>query len=183
MAYDFKPLRQKIVDTEEWLRKELAGVRTGRATPALLDSVQVEAYGAKAPLQQVAGISVEDARTLRLSPWDMGQIKEIEKAITMAGLGVSVSTDEKGCRVHFPELTAERRGMLVKLVGQKLEEARVALRSERDRVWNDIQKQERESGITADEKYRYKEEMEKIVQEGSASFEAVADKKEKEISS
>ncbi len=132
MAYDFKPFEKKIKDIEERLSKELSGVRTGRAGPAILDGIQVESYGTRMPITQVANISVEDARTLRIAPWDMSNAKEIEKAITVANLGLSVGMDEKGVRVFFPELTAERRTQLLKLAKEKVEEIRTSLRVARD---------------------------------------------------
>ena len=109
MAYDFKPFEKRIKEISERLVRELGSVRTGRAAPAILDGIQVESYGTRVPITQVANISVEDARTLRISPWDTAQAKEIEKAITLANLGLSVGSDEKGVRVFFPELTSERR--------------------------------------------------------------------------
>jgi ribosome recycling factor len=109
MAYDFKGFESSIKNILEKLGRELAGVRTGRATPAILDSVTVESYGTRMNISQVANVNVEDARTLRITPWDMSNAKEIEKAITMANLGLSVGMDEKGVRVNFPDLTGERR--------------------------------------------------------------------------
>ena len=138
MAYDFKDLKAGIKSTEEWLRSEFSGIRTGRATPALLDSVMVEAYGAMMPINQVGSISVEDARMMRVTPWDMSLAKAVEKAIMLADLGLSLAVDEKGVRVIFPDLTADRRASLVKLAKQKLEDARIAIRSEREKTIKDI---------------------------------------------
>lgn len=183
MAYNFSGLKNKSAEAAEWLQKELQSVRTGRATPLLLDSVLVEAYGSRMLIRDVAAIGIEDARTLRVSPWDLSQTKAIEKAITVANLGVSVSVDEKGLRVHFPELTSERRAVLQKLIKEKLEHARVTLRSIRDEVWSDIQKQEREGKLSEDEKFRNKDEMQKIIDEGNATLEGLAEKKELEITS
>ena len=163
------------------MKHELSSVRTGLATPALLDGVSVEAYGSRTPLSQVASINLEDPRTIRIAPWDATLIKDIEKAISVADLGVSTSADEKGVRVIFPELTGERRLEMGKKVKTKLEEGRVKLRSARERVWNDIQKKEKEGGMSEDEKFRAKEEMEKMVQEGNKLMEALAVRKEKEI--
>ena len=115
MAYDFKPFEKKIAEVVDHAQKELAGVRTGRAAPAILDTVQVESYGSRVAINTIASVSVEDARTLRVAPWDASLGKEIEKAITQANLGLSVGADEKGVRVFFPELTAERRVSLLKI--------------------------------------------------------------------
>jgi ribosome recycling factor len=181
MAYNFSPLKAKVTETEEWLKKEYQGIRTGRATPTLLDSIQVESYGSRMPLKQVGAISVEDARTLRVSPWDATQVKVIEKAIADANLGVGVSADDKGVRVTFPELTSERRDGLIKLSKDRLEHARVSLRNERDDVWNDIQEKEREGEISEDEKFRYKEEMQKMVDGGNERLDLLFKRKEEEI--
>lgn len=182
MAYDFSSLKQKVKDTEEWLKKEYRGIRTGRAAPALLDGIMVESYGVRTPLNQVGSVSVEDARTLRVTLWSADQIKNTEKAVTDANLGVGVSADEKGIRVTFPELTEERRGTLLKLAKDKLEEARVSLRGERDVVWNTLQKKEKEGEISTDDKFRYKNEMQKIIDEGNSALEELNKKKEQEIS-
>lgn len=183
MAYDFSSLKKRTGEVVQWLKDEYTGIRTGRATPTLLDRVLVEAYGGKLPVSQVGSISVEDARTLRVSPWDATLVKAIEKAIITADLGLSVATDEKGCRVSFPELTSERRGMLVKLLKEKLEEGRVSLRKSRDEVWNDIQKKEKEGTMSEDEKFRYKDEMQKIIDGAGNNLEETAARKEKEIAS
>lgn len=181
MAYNFSAFKQKIRAVEDHLTQALSQVRTGRAAPMLLDSVLVEAYGSKMNLRELASIGIEDARTLRVSPWDMTQIKEIERAITAANLGLSVAVDEKGVRVSFPELTSERRLEMVKIARGKLEEARVSLRAERDAVWNDIQKLEREGKMSEDEKFRAKDEMQKLTDEANKKLEEQMNRKEKEI--
>jgi ribosome recycling factor len=183
MAYNFTVLRGEIEATDTWLTQEYFGIRTGRAAPALLDSVRVEVYSTKMPLNQLANIAIEDARTLRITPYDMGQLKEIERAIQAGDLGVSVGSDDRGIRVSFPELTAERREQLAKLVKEKLEDARVRIRKAREEAWEDIQKQEKQKTISEDEKFRAKEEMQKIIDEGNRRLEIHAEKKEKEIRS
>ncbi len=115
MAYDFNPFKKKVAGTEEWLKKEFSSLRTGMASPALLDGVRVDSYGAQSPLSAVGSVTTEGPRTLRVTAWDAGQIKEIEKAIIIASLGVSVVVDDKGLRVNVPELTAERRTAIVKM--------------------------------------------------------------------
>jgi ribosome recycling factor len=183
MAYDFKPFEKKIADITDRLTKELSGVRTGRATPGILDGIQVESYGSRMPISNVANISTEDARTLRIAPWDMSQAKEIEKAITIANLGVSVGMDERGVRVSFPELTGERRAEMVKLAKEKTEEFKAQLRVAREEVWNDIQKQEKDGTMSEDEKFRGKEDMQKRVDAANKKFDELLEKKEKEITS
>ncbi len=183
MPYDFKIFKKQTDSVAEWLKKEFAGIRTGRASPAFLDSIMVENYGAKSPISQLGSVTTEDPKTIRISPYDMSQVKAIEKAITAANLGVSTGSDEKGVRVSFPELTADRRTSLIKVAKEKLEEARKTLRIERDRIWNDIQKQEKEGGMTEDDKFRYKKDMEKVIEETNKKLEEMLERKEKEITS
>ncbi len=180
--YDFSQLKNKIEETKDWLKQEYQGIRTGRAAPALLDNIQVESYGTMMPLNQVANVGVEDARTLRVAPYDASQVKDIEKAVTEANLGVGISADSAGVRVTFPELTAERRDTLMKLAKDKLEEGRVSLRGARDDAWSEIQKREQDGEMSEDEKFTNKEEMEKIIKEANDELDALLEKKEKEIS-
>lgn len=179
--YDFKFLEHRIKEIEERLGKDLSGVRTSRAAPAILDGILVESYGTRMPVSQVAAVSVEDARTLRITPWDSSLGKEIEKAVTLANLGLSVGMDEKGVRISFPELTSERRVELLKLAKEKLEDARGSLRAARDEVWSDIQKKEKEGSISEDEKFRFKDEMEKRVKAANQQLDERLERKEKEI--
>lgn len=181
MAYDFKPFDKKIAEINEKLQRELSGIRTGRAAPAILDGIKVEMYGTMVVISQAATVSVEDARTLRITPFDQSQSKEIEKAITQANLGLSVGADERGVRVSFPELTSDRRASLMKLAKEKVEEIRAHLRQARDEIWSDIQKQEKEGKLSEDEKFRYKDEMQKRVDAAGKQFDEYLSRKEKEI--
>lgn len=157
------------------------GIQTGRATPAILDSIKIDSYGTKVPLNQVASVTAEGPRSLRVSPWDKSQVASIEKSITEANIGVSASSDEGGVRVSFPELTSEKRETLGRLVNTKHEEARVSLRVARDEVWQDLQKKEKEGDISEDDKFRLKEEMEKIVTEANKELDAMVERKQKDI--
>lgn len=181
MAYDFSKLKASIKETEEWLSRELSGVRTGRATPTLLDAVKPEAYGTRTALRELGSVSVEDARTLRIVPWDKTLTKAIEKGITDADLGVGVSTDDIGLRVSFPELTSERRTQLSKIAGDKTEQAKVTLRSHRTDSLKALETAEEAGGIGEDEVKRLKGEIQKLIDEGNASLLKVLDKKETEI--
>ena len=182
MNYDFKVFDGKIAGAREWLSREYAGIRTGRASPAILDGISVSAYGSMAPLKQVANVGIEDARTLRVSAWDASIVKDIERAITAANLGVGTTADSSGLRVTFPELTAERREQLVKVAKHKLEEARTAIRIARDETWKDIQEKEREGTLTEDDKFQIKEELQKRVDNGNGELEKAFEKKETEMS-
>lgn len=181
MSYNFTPLKQSVKDIEEWLKKEFSTIRTGRATPAILDGVRVEAYGSDMSIVELANISVEDARMIRITPWDMSQVKAIEKGITTSDLGLSVAVDDKGIRVMFPELTSDRRTSLIKVAKQKLEDARITLRTERERIIKDLEKQEKESVISEDEKFRLKTELQKVLDDTNRVLDGLFVKKEKEI--
>lgn len=182
MIYNFTPLKTKVKDVEEWLKKENAQIRTGRASISLLDFIRVDSYGSMVPLNQIGSISTEDPRTIRISPWDSSQIKEIEKVLVASNLGVSVSVDDKGIRVAFPPLTTERRDEFIKVAKSKLEQARVSLRKHRDETWEEIQAKEKEGGMSEDDKFRFKTEMEKIIQDTVKILETLYEKKENEIS-
>lgn len=175
---DFESRLQSILT---WLTGEYSGIRTGQSSPALLDGVKVESYGTMMTLNQLSSISVEDARTLRISPWDAGTIKAIETAVRDADLGVSVVTDSSGLRVIFPELTGERRTQLLKLAKGKLEDARVSVRSLRDEVMKDIDRTEKEGGMSEDEKFSKKEGVQRQVEQANRSLEHLYEKKELEI--
>lgn len=180
MQYNFTPLKGELKKVEEFLGKEYRELNIGRASPAVLDGIMVESYGSHVPLKNVASISIEDQKTLRVAPWDKNQIKGVEKAIIGANLGLSVAVDDQGIRVIFPQLTAETRQSLIKILKEKLEEARIAARRERERVWDDIQQKEKEGKMTEDEKFRGKDELQKIVDEANKNLEATFGRKEKE---
>lgn len=182
MAYDFSKLKTSITETEEWLARELSGVRTGRATPTLLDGVKPEAYGSRTPIRELANISVEDARTLRIIPWDKELLKVIEKGITDADLGVGVSTDDQGLRVSFPELTSERRTQLSKIAGDKTEQAKVTMRGHRTDAMKALDSAEKEGGMGKDEVARLKAEVQKLIDAGNEALAKHLEKKETEIS-
>lgn len=181
MAYDFSPLKNKIKETEEWLTRELSGVRTGRATPTLLDCVKPEAYGTRTLLRELGSVSVEDARTLRVIPWDMSILKAIEKGITEADLGVGISTDDQGIRVSFPELTSERRAQLNKIAGDKTEQAKVTLRGHRTDALKALEAAEKAGGMGEDEVKRLKGEVQRLIDMGNESLAKILERKEEEI--
>jgi ribosome recycling factor len=178
---DFTQLKEKLTAAQDWLSKELSGVRTGRAVPALLDNIKIDAYGMQTPLKQLSNIGVEDARTLRVSPFDLGQIKDVERAISDADLGVSVQATASEVRVIFPELTGERREQLLKIAGAKLEEARVTVRGARDEFKKELQAQEKNGEISKDENHNAQEEMQKLVDEANKELEEQYKNKEEEI--
>lgn len=183
MAYNTAPLKKSIEETQQWFKDELSTLRTGRATPALLDAVQVEVYGSRMKINQAASVTVSDARSLYVTPYDASQVKAIEKAIAVADLGVSVGSDERGVRVSFPELTAERRQQLIKLMRSKLEEARIAVKQRRSEEMSIVEKAQKASEMGEDDARRAKDEIQKLVDAGNKALEEIAEKKEKELES
>lgn len=183
MVYDLSPIKKKLPEIEDWLKKELSLLRTGRASPALLDNINVDYYGAKQPLKHVGAISTEDARTLRIRPWDISLIRQIEQEIRNSSLGLSAIAEKDSVRVIFPELTQERRKALIKAVSEKLEQARISLRKIRDEYWRDIQDKEREGKISEDDKYRLKDDLQELVDATMKNLEQMSETKEKEIQS
>lgn len=181
MAYNFQSFKTASEGAVHWLQKEFSALRTGRSTPTILDAITVESYGSQVPINQVASVTVEDAKTLRITPWDKAVSKNIDTAIRESNLGLSVSLDDQGVRVSFPELTADRRVFLVKLSKQKLEEARITLRGEREKVLKDLDKKEKDAELSKDEKQRYKDELQKLVDETNRKFDELSAKKEAEI--
>jgi ribosome recycling factor len=180
--YDFKRFDGKVDAAKDWLSKEYRSLRTGRAAPAILDGVTVSAYGSMMPLKQVANVGVEDARSLRVQPFDASLLKDIERAISAADLGIGTSSDGATVRVTFPELSSERREQLVKLAKGKLEEARTTVRIARDEAWKDIQAKEKEGILTEDDKFSLKDELQKKVDTANEELERFFDNKEKEMS-
>lgn len=183
MAYNFSQFEAAVASAEEWLSREYQSVSAGRATPSILDLVQVESYGSQTAIAHVASISVEDPRTLRVSPWDKSQIKAIEKGINDAHLGLSVSVDDAGLRIFFPQLTTERRTQLVKVLKEKLEEARVKVRLARQEIVKDIETQKKEGAMPEDDAKRAVDELQKRVDASNANLEKHFEKKESEVMS
>ncbi len=181
MAYDFSTLDAQINETHDWLQRELSGVRTGRAAPAILDSIKADAYGARTPLRELASITIEDARTLRVAPWDTSTIKAVEKSIVDADLGVGVAVDGQGVRVLFPELTSERRTQLLKIAGDRTEQARVTLRGHRTEAIKELEAAEKDGGMGQDEVVRLKSEIQKRIDAGNEMLAELLKKKEAEI--
>lgn len=179
--FDFSQFKKKIKELEDWLFKEYSVIRTGRALPAILDSVEVSAYGSKMAVRELATVLVEDPRTIRIEPWDKSHGKEIEKAIIISNLGLGISVDDRGLRVIFPALTSERREQLVKIAKQKLEEAKVSLRVLRDKTWEEIQAKEKKGGMGEDEKFRFKDELQKLVDGTNTKLEEIFERKVVEI--
>ncbi len=181
MAYDFSQIQIQKEAVLEWLRGEYRSISTGRATPQVLDLVSIDMYGARTQIAHAGSITIEDPRTLRVSPWDKTIIGQMEKAINDADLGLSVSSDSDGLRVHFPALTTETRQKLVKLLKDRLEEARVRVRTLREETNKNIDSREKAGEYGEDEQHRYRDDMQKIVDTTNLQLEELFQKKEKEV--
>lgn len=177
MAYSFSDFSTKGKEVVEWLRREYTGISTGRATPAILDLVSVESYGSRTAIPHVASVTIEDPRTLRVAPWDKTQLKSIETALRDADLGLSVSVDDMGLRIFFPQLTTERRAQLVKVLKDRLEDARVKVRMLRQETQKDIEV----ASLPEDDAKRAADELQKKVEEYNRHLEDVFTKKEGEV--
>ncbi|ALS21668.1 MULTISPECIES: ribosome recycling factor [Paenibacillus] len=162
------------------LKKELASLRAGRATPALLDRVQVEYYGTMTPVNQLANINTPDSRTLMIQPWDKSSVSAIEKAIMKSDLGLTPTNDGSSIRIVIPALTEERRTELVKMTKKYGEEAKVAIRNIRRDANDDIKKLEK-TGISEDESRRHQDDIQKFTDKYIAEVDKVLAAKEKEI--
>ena len=160
---------------------ELSSVRTGRANPALLATVVVDSYGSKMPLQQVANVTVSDAKTLTISPWDKGQIQAIEKGIMEANLGFTPSNDGNVVRITLPAMTEERRKEMVKLVGQIAEQARIGVRQVREDILKAVKREESEGNATKDDVAGAQKKVQDIIDDYNKQIKEIAEDKEKEL--
>ncbi len=179
MAFNYTNLDNGLKESIDWLSREYSRLHTGRASPAYLDGVLVEAYGSFQSIKNVGSVGIEDARTLRISLWDKSVIKEVEKAINAANLGVSLAVDGEGMRVIFPTLTTENRSKLVKVLKDKLEDARISVRKERETAISMLKTEE----LPEDEDRRTKEEIQKRVDATNAKLESIFEQKEEEVMS
>jgi ribosome recycling factor len=160
---------------------ELSGVRTGRANPALLNSVVVESYGSKMALEHVASVSVSDARTLVISPWDKSQLQAIEKGIQMANLGFNPSNDGIIIRITLPSLNEERRKEMVKLVGQIAEKGKIGIRNARETTHKEMKKAEADAKISKDDLQVGQRKLQEVVDKYNEEIKQHAEAKEKEV--
>jgi ribosome recycling factor len=162
-------------------QSDFAGIRTGRATPALVEKLKVEYYGTDVPLQQLAGFSVPEARILVIAPYDKNSIRSIERAIQNSDLSINPSNDGQVIRLVFPQLTSERRKELVKVVRHKAEDGRVAARNVRREARRELEALERDGEISADDLDRAEKELEKLTHEYVAEIDRMLARKEQEL--
>lgn len=172
---EYKPHFTKVV---EHLQKDLASVRTGRATPALVEDIMVEAYGAMQPVKALASLSTPDSRTVLIEPWDGSVVKAIETGIQKSDIGINPTVDGKTIRVVMPMMTEENRQRMVKVMKEKLEEARVSVRKVREEARKAIEKVQ---GVGEDEIRRLQTELDKTVKDLTVKIDEMGEKKENEI--
>jgi ribosome recycling factor len=180
-AYDKNDINRRMHGALENLKHDLAGLRTGRASTALLDPIQVEVYGANMPINQVATVSVPEPRLISVQVWDRSNISAVEKAIRNAGLGVNPITDGQMIRLPIPDLTEERRKELAKLAGQYAEKARVAVRNVRRDGMDALKADEKKKEISEDDHKRLDTEVQKMTDDTIKEIDAAAHAKEQEI--
>ena len=177
----FDDCRDKMRKAVAHLQQEFAGIRTGRATPGLVEKLKIDAYGSEVPLQQLAGISVPEPRVLVISPYDKGSMKAIEKAIQASDLGINPSNDGQIIRLTFPELTEERRRDLVKIVRNRAEEGRVAVRNVRRQARHELEQLEKDGEIGQDDLDRAEKDLEKRTHDVIAEVDEMLRHKEQEL--
>lgn len=173
--------KEKMAKAVEHAKAEFSSVRTGRATPALVEKLPVDYYGTEVPLQQLAGFSVPEARTLVVAPYDRNALGAVEKAIRNSDLGVNPSSDGAVIRLAFPPLTADRRKDFVKVVKHMAEEGRVAVRNLRRSARHDLEALEREGDVSADEVDRAAKELDRITASAVADIDTALEHKEREL--
>jgi ribosome recycling factor len=173
--------RERMGKVLEHTKHEFATVRTGRASPALVEKLKVDYYGSDVPLQQIAGFAVPEPRVLVINPYDRQALKAIEKAITTSDLGINPSNDGQAIRLVFPELTEERRREFVKVVKHQAEEGRVAVRNIRRSTRHDLEALEHEGDISSDDLERAEKDLEKLTHELVAEIDKLLAHKEREL--
>ena len=180
-SIDKSDLQRRMHGAVEALKHDLGGLRTGRASVALLDPVHVEVYGTNMPLNQVATVAAPEPRTLSVQVWDRSNVGPVEKAIRSAGLGLNPITDGQVIRLPIPELTEERRKELAKLVGQYSEKAKIAVRNVRRDGMEHLKADEKKHQISEDERKRLEHEVQKLTDDTIKEIDAAAHSKEQEI--
>jgi len=178
---NLEKLKTKLKIIEESLKTEFSALRVGRATPALVENILIDYYGAKAPLKQLASISAPEPRLLIVEPWDKNAITTIEKAILSSDLGLNPIVDKNLIRINIPPLTEERRNSLIKITGTKLEEVKIRCRTARDEVIKEITDLFSNKKITEDEKFEIKEKVQELINTTNKNLENMTKLKEKEI--
>ena len=173
--------KQQFEKTLEFLKESISSLRTGRVSPSLIEKIMIESYGTKSELRNLAALSSPEPRTISIKPWDKGIIKDIEKALNNSDLNISPVVDEDLIRLNFPQLTEETRKELVKVLAKKLEEAKISLRKQRDKIKETILNLEKEKEIGRDEKFTSLKELDDLTREYNEKIKDIGLSKEKEI--
>ena len=176
-------LESRMLKSVEVYEGNLSEIRAGRANPAILNKISVEYYGVETPINQVAGISVPEARMIVIQPWDASVLKAIEKAILASDIGLNPNNDGKVIRLNFPELTADRRKELAKDIRKMAEEAKVSIRSIRRDGMDEVKDEQKRSEITEDQKADFEDKIQKLTDKYVAEIDKILENKEKEIMS
>ena len=176
-------IKEKMSKTISVLQEDFSEVRAGRANPAILNKIRVDYYGTPTPINQVAGISVPEARLIVIQPWDVSLLKEIEKEILKAEIGINPNNDGKVIRLAFPELNEERRKELVKEIKKMAEESKVSIRSIRREAMDEAKKLQKDNQMTEDELKGAEDQIQKLTDEKIAEIDKVLAEKEKEVMS
>jgi ribosome recycling factor len=177
-------LNQKRVDFDKVLgfyKNDIATIRTGRANPAMVEDIEVDYYNQKFRIKELASINIPEPRTVVIQPWDKGSMEAISGAIRKSDLGLNPVVDSNVIRLNIPSLTEERRKEFVKLLKQKSEESRIKIRRVREETWDKIQKMEKDKEIREDEKFKAKEDLQKMTDEFNKKIEELEKKKEGEL--
>jgi len=174
-------IKPNLARTVEYLKGELSGLQIGRASPSLVEDLEVDCYNQKMPLKQLANIQAPEPRSILIRPWDKNIIRDIEKAISNSKLGLSPIVEDDFIRLKVPPLDEERRRQLAKIVQEKLEECRVSVRRQREESWRQIQNLEKEGKISEDDKFKAKDELQKVIDDYNQQIEEIAKKKEEEV--
>ncbi len=180
---DYNDLEERMKKTISVLEENFAEIRAGRANPAILNKLRIDYYGVPTPINQVAGISVPEARMIMIQPWDASILKEIEKEILKSDIGINPNNDGKVIRLVFPELNEERRKEIVKDIKKMAEDAKVSLRAIRRDGIDEAKEMEKESLISEDERRKAEEDIQKLTDKNTAEVDRLTEAKEKEIMS
>ncbi len=180
---DYSELKNRMEKGINAYNERLAEVRAGRANPAILNKVKIDYYGTQTPINQVAGISVPEARLIVIQPWDASILKDIERAILTADIGINPNNDGKVIRLAFPELTEERRKEIVKEVKKMAEEAKVGIRAIRRDGIEEAKKEQKDGEMTEDELKHAEEEIQKLTDKAIEEIDKILENKEKEVMS
>lgn len=174
---NLKPELETVLD---FLKKEVLKIKTSRATPAMVEDIEIDCYGQKFPIKQLGTISVPQSRLIMIQPWDKSILSDIEKGIRKNS-GFNPVVDGEIIRINLPLLSEEQRKEYVKIIGDKTEETRISVRLHRDRVWKEIQEMEKKGELREDDKFRAKDELQKLIDDYNQKIEELKNKKEQEL--